>query len=132
MKLAKTKLIWMSSLLLTTYASYKWTAFGLVFLCLTVIILGLINQLLSIQSKELGLYTGTSAALITLAMCAGASLSSWQIIMFTIFGAIAGYGFVAMSVGTIKSNQSSDDELSSKFTAGGGGDFGGGGANGKY
>lgn len=52
--------------------------------------------------------------------------------MFTIFGAIAGYGFVAMSVGTIKSNQSSDDELSSKFTAGGGGDFGGGGANGKY
>ena len=88
--------------------------------------------MLSIQSKELGLYTGTSAALITLAMCAGASLSSWQIIMFTIFGAIAGYGFVAMSVGTIKSNQSSDDELSSKFTAGGGGDFGGGGANGKY
>jgi uncharacterized membrane protein YgcG len=131
---AKTlKLLWLGSLGTLAFASYTWPGFGVVFVCASVVLLAIANNLLSIQSKELGLFTGSSAAALALATSAGAGLSALQLLLFAAIGAIAGYVFAAMPVGSERSSESSsnDDDGPSKVKAGGG-DFGGGGASGKF
>lgn len=131
----KIKLIWVGTLLLLTVASYAWPTFGIVFLGSSVFLLGVANNLLSFCSKKLGLFTGSSAAVLALATCAGADLGLIELTVFTIAGAAFGYAFAAVPVGAGKSRQSNDsddDNRSSGFKAGRGGDFGGGGADGKY
>jgi hypothetical protein len=116
-------------------ASYAWPGFGVVFLCSSVILLGCANNLLSIQSKRLGLVTGGAASVLAFATSAGAGLSPLQLILFTVFGAIAGYGFAAMPVGSGDANQTEEQEEEnppSKNKSGGGGDFSGGGSSEKY
>lgn len=125
--------IWVSVLALLTLASYKWPGFGTVFLCSSVILLGIANHLLSIQSKKLGLITGGSASILALAACAGAGMSPLKIGILTAIGAIAGYVFAAMPVEIAESKkQRNDDDQPSKPKVGGGGTFDGGGASGNF
>ena len=128
MSLKVIKLGWLSCLLVLMLLSYRWPGFGTALACASVLVLGIANNLLSFQSKELGVFTGISIAGLALAASAGADLALLPTALLTAFGAIAGYVFVAFPV-EIKT---SEQESSPRNKSGGGGDFGGGGAGGQY
>jgi uncharacterized membrane protein YgcG len=99
-----------------------------------VILVGLVNGLLSIQSKKLGLVTGGSALILAFATCVGAGLSLVEIAVLTAFGAIAGYACAAAAVTSNESSErrEDDDHPPKSKVRGGGGEFDGGGASGDF
>jgi uncharacterized membrane protein YgcG len=119
-------------LILLAAVSYTLPVFGMIFLCSSVILLGIANNLLSIQSKQLGLITGSSAAILAFATSAGAGLGLLQLMLFTVIGGIAGYAFAALTVSADSSEELADEENHTSKIKSGGGEFGGGGASGKY
>jgi uncharacterized membrane protein YgcG len=131
-KSTRQKILLATFLLLLAIASYRWPVLGTVFLCASLTVIGLLNQLLSIQSKELGVVTGAFSSVLALATCTGAQLSIVQLVVLTFFAALAGYGLAAARMGTQQESDQGNKDSPSKAKTGGGGDFGGGGASGSY